>query len=83
MANFDRADTSNKIIAIIVEKLNTDKDKVSETATLEDLGVDSLDMVEFVLKLEEVFAIEINDEDAEKFNNVGHIVDYVHKLRTK
>ncbi len=83
MANFDRADTYNKIVVIIVDKLDTDKDKVSETATLQDLGADSIDIVELVLKLEEIFGIEINDEDAEKFGTVGQVVDYVQGLRTK
>jgi len=83
MSNFDRTDTYNKVIAIIVDKLDTSKDKISDSSTLQDLGADSIDMVELVMKLEEVFGIEINDDDAEKFRTVGQVVDYVQKLRTK
>ncbi len=83
MAAFERADTYTKVAAIIAEKLNIDNNNVKETATLEDLGADSLDLVEIVMKLEEDFGIEIKDEDAEKLTNVTQVVDYVHNLRTK
>jgi acyl carrier protein len=83
MASFERADTYAKVAAIITEKLNIDKSDVKETATLEDLGADSLDLVEIIMKLEEDFGIEIKDEDAEKLTNVAQVVDYVHNLRTK
>ena len=52
-------------------------------STLQDLGADSLDMVEIIMKLEEQFGIEINDEDAEKLHNISDVVDYVQNLRTK
>ena len=80
---FDRQDTLNKVTDIIVQKLKVDKNIVTPVATLQDLGADSLDMVEIVMKLEEQFGIEINDEDAEKLHNVNEVVDYVQNLRTK
>ena len=80
MAQFDKVDTQNKVIDIIVQKLKVEKNTVVPTATLQDLGADSLDMVEIVMKLEEQFGIEINDEDAEKLHNVQEVVDYVSKF---
>ena len=83
MAHFDATDTYNKVVDIIVQKIKVEKNIVTPTSTLQDMGADSLDMVEIVMKLEEVFGIEINDEDAEKLHNVQEVVNYVHKLRTK
>jgi len=83
MASFDRADTSNKVIEIVAQKLKIDKNTITSIATLQDLGADSLDLVEIVMKLEEVFGIEINDEDAEKLHNINEVVEYVQKIRTK
>ncbi len=81
MANSDRAQIKTKVIAIIAEKLNIDKDKVAENSTLQELGADSLDIVEIIMKLEEVFGIEINDEDAENLHDVGQVIEYVHRLQ--
>lgn len=78
---FDRADTYQKVATVVADKLNITPAEVKEQATLEDLGADSLDLVEIIMKLEEVFGIEINDEDAEKLSNVQEVVDYVQKLR--
>ena len=79
----ERSDTYQKIAKIIAEKLKIDTADVKEEATLEDLGADSLDMVEIVMKLEEEFGIEINDEDAEKLVNVAQVVDYIQSLSAK
>jgi acyl carrier protein len=83
MANFDRADTFSKVLDIVAQKLKIEKNVITPTSTLQDLGADSLDMVEIIMKLEEVFGIEIHDEDAEKLHNVSDVVDYVQNLRTK
>jgi acyl carrier protein len=83
MAGFDMQDTFNKVQDIIAEKLHVDKNNVIKGSTLQDLGADSLDMVEIIMKMEEQFGIEVNDEDAEKLNNVQDVVEYVHKLRSK
>lgn len=80
---FDRSETLTKVIDIIAQKLKIDKANIQAHSTLQDLGADSLDMVEIVMKLEEVFGIEIKDEDAEKLTNVNDVVDYVQGLRTK
>lgn len=81
--DFNKADTYEKVVAIIADKLKIDKKTINEESTLLDLGADSLDLVEIIMKLEEQFGIEINDEDADKLHNVLSVVDYVHMLRKK
>jgi len=76
-------DTSDKIISIIAEKLHVDAATINPQSTLQDLGADSLDMVDIIMKVEEEFGIEINDEDAEKIQNVQDVINYVHALRVK
>lgn len=80
---FDKNDTQQKIISIIAEELKIDKNKVIEEKTLQDLGADSLDMVQMIMRFEEVFGMEINDEDAEKLGSLAQLVDYVQAHRTK
>jgi len=55
-------ETADKIISIIAEKLHVDREAVNPQSTLQDLGADSLDMVDIIMKIEEEFGIEINDE---------------------
>lgn len=78
-----KTDTFEKVVAIIAAKLKLDKKSITEESTMLDLGADSLDLVEIIMKLEEQFGIEINDEDADKLHNVLSVVDYVHMLRKK
>ena len=69
-----------KIKEIIVEQLGVNADKVTrEAKMIEDLGADSLDAVELVMAIEEEFGIEVPDEQAEKLQAVGDIIDYVEK----
>ena len=79
----EKQDTAQKIIVLIAEKLNIDQSTVKTEEMLQDLGADSLDMVEIIMKLEEQFSVEINDEEAEKLTNVQEVINYVHGLRTK
>lgn len=81
MATIDRHDTYTKIVRLVAEKLNIDATMITESSTLEGLGADSLDMVEIIMKIEEQFDIEINDEKAESLTTLGQLVDYVHSLR--
>jgi len=68
----------DKIKEIIVEQLGVDESAVtSETSLMKDLEADSLDAVEIIMAIEDEFEIEIPDEDAEKFHNIGDIVRYV------
>jgi acyl carrier protein len=76
-------DTADKVIAVIVEKLDIDPSIIQMNSTLQDLGADSLDMVEIIMKVEEEFNIEINDEAAERLHNVQDVINYVHELRTR
>lgn len=67
-----------KIKAIIVEQLGvTDTSVTMEASFIDDLGADSLDIVELVMAIEEEFDIEIPDSDAEKVVTVGDVVDYI------
>lgn len=67
-----------KIKSIIVEQLGvTDTSVTMEASFIDDLGADSLDIVELVMALEEEFDIEIPDADAEKVTTVGDVVDYI------
>jgi len=71
-------DTFEKVKEIVVEQLGVDADTVAaESAFIADLEADSLDIVEFMMALEEEFDIEIPDEDAEKIVTVGDAVKYI------
>jgi acyl carrier protein len=83
MAEFDKQSTHDKVVEIIAQKLKIDKSAVKSSAKLEDLGADSLDMVEIIMKLEESFGLEIDDAQAEKLHNVQDVVDYINSIRTK
>ncbi len=74
-------DTADKIVNIIVEQLDVNVSAVQMTSTLPDLGADSLDLVEIIMKIEEEFGVEINDEVVEKLKNVQDLINYVHGLR--
>jgi len=71
---------SEKVKSIIVEQLGVDADEVTAEASFtEDLGADSLDIVELVMAFEEEFGIEIPDEDAEKIGRVREAITYIEK----
>jgi acyl carrier protein len=71
-----------EMVDIIVEQLSVEKDKVVPDASfVDDLGADSLDLVELIMAMEEAFDIEIPDEDAEKIVTVQNAVDYVNNLK--
>jgi acyl carrier protein len=67
-----------KVKQIIVEQLGVDEAQVDPTASfVDDLGADSLDIVELVMAFEEAFDLDIPDEDAEKIATVKNAVDYI------
>jgi acyl carrier protein len=67
-----------KVKQIIVEQLGVDESQVENKASfVDDLGADSLDIVELVMAFEEAFELEIPDEDAEKIQTVGDAVNYI------
>ncbi|ASJ54478.1 acyl carrier protein [Brevibacillus porteri] len=72
------ADTLERVKKIIVDRLGVDESKITlEASFKEDLGADSLDVVELVMELEDEFDLEISDEDAEKITSVGEVVKYI------
>lgn len=67
-----------KIRAIIADKLSLDEEEITmESSFMEDLGADSLDIVELIMALEDEFDMSIPDEDAEKIVTVGDVVEYI------
>ena len=66
---------------LIVEQLDVSADEVYEDAEfLSDLGADSLDIVDLVMKIEDMFKIEIDDEDAQEMQTVRRVLDYLEQL---
>jgi acyl carrier protein len=69
-----------KVKKIIVEKLSVEPDDVvPEASFVDDLGADSLDLVELIMAMEEAFEIEISDDEAEKLQTVRDAVNYIKK----
>ncbi|WP_141431216.1 acyl carrier protein [Bacillus sp. 03113] len=72
------ADVLERVTKIIVDRLGVEESQVSlEASFKDDLGADSLDVVELVMELEDEFDMEISDEDAEKIATVGDAVNYI------
>ena len=70
--------SEKRVREIVAEQLDKDINEVkSESSFIEDLGADSLDIVELVMKMEEEFGIEIPDEEAEKIKTVNDVVQYI------
>jgi len=69
----------DKVKEIIIDQLGLDADReiTLDTSMIKDLEADSLDAVEIIMAFEDEFDIEIPDEDAEKFGNIGDIVKYI------
>ena len=72
--------SEEQVKKIIAEKLSVDLDEViPEAAFTDDLGADSLDLVELIMSMEEEFDIDISDEDAEQLTTVQDAIDYINK----
>jgi acyl carrier protein len=73
-------DIADRVMTIVCNQLGVEKEKVTPgTSFINDLGADSLDIVELVMDLEEEFDMSIPDEDAEKIRTVGEAIDYIRK----
>ncbi|NPA80342.1 MAG: acyl carrier protein [Thermotogae bacterium] len=74
----DRNEILAKIRDIVVEELGVSPEKVTEDARfIEDLGADSIGVMELVMKMEEEFDLKIPDEDIEKLRTVGDVINYI------
>lgn len=72
------AEIKSKVVDIVVDLLDVSEDAVSADAKFrEDLGADSLDLVELIMAFEEEFDGEISDDEAQKITTVGQAVDYI------
>ncbi len=70
-----------RVRKIIEEQLMVDASEITEEATFtDDLGADSLDIVEMIMELEDEFGIEVPDEEAEKLTTVGKAIEYIKGL---
>ena len=71
-----------KIIGLIAEKLGKNADEIKlESRLIEDLGADSLDIVELIMAFEDEFNISLPDEDVAKMKTIGNIIDYIKKIK--
>jgi acyl carrier protein len=78
------ASVEERVIDIVCENLGVNKEQVTrQTSFQEDVGADSLDIVELVMELEEEFEITIPDEQAEKIKTVGEAIDYIEREQAK
>jgi acyl carrier protein len=69
-----------RVIEIIVEQLGVGEDEVTpEASFIDDLGADSLDLVELIMAMEEEFGLEISDEEAEKIQTVQDVITYINE----
>lgn len=71
-----------KIISMIAEKLSKKENEIKlESRLVEDLGADSLDVVELIMAFEDEFGISLPDEDVSKLKTIGNIVEYIKNLK--
>ena len=67
-----------KLTAILAEQLDADQESMSNSTKIaDDLGADSLDLVDLLMSIEDEFGVEIPDEDVEKLQTIGDVVDYI------
>lgn len=69
-----------KVIKLVMEQLDVTQEKcVLEASFIDDLGADSLDLVELIMEMEEVFGVEIADEELEKIRTIKDVIDFLRK----
>lgn len=80
--NLTKQDIYNQVAAIVAETLTISLADIKPDANIETLGADSLDMLEIIMKLEETFSIEINDEEASKIHTIQEAVDKIYEIKS-
>lgn len=76
------SETGDRVKKIVIEHLGVEAEKVTEDASfIDDLGADSLDVVELVMRIEEEFGVSIPDADAETIQTVGEAIAYLEKAK--
>lgn len=75
------SEIADRVKAIIVDTLSVDEGSVTETATFADLGADSLDTVDIIMKFEKEFNVKISDEEAQKIATVGDAIAFVENAK--
>ena len=74
----DRSEVAARIIELVAEKMDKPKDEISEDKSIiNDLGADSLDVVELMMDMEDEFELSIPEEEAQKLKTIGSVIDYV------
>lgn len=74
----ERKEVFDQVASIVADHFDIDKVKITENLNLRtDLKADSIDFVEFMLELEDTFGSTIDDDEAEKLNTIGEVVDYI------
>ena len=79
VTDFEKTDLFAQVAKIISKQVEISLDTVKENLTFDDCGIDSLDMIEIIMKLEEHFSIEIKDEEVEVMKTVSDIVKTIQK----
>lgn len=75
--------TFNEVRDLIVDHFEVDETTVTQSMTFDDLGADSLDVVEFVMAIEDKYEIEFEDDKIENLHNIGDAINYINELRNK
>lgn len=79
----NRAEILSKVKALVAKQAKVSEAEVKESSSFEDLALDSLDLVELIVALEEEFGAEIPEEEAEKITTVGEAVEYIERAKRK
>ncbi len=80
---YEKNDTVGKVITIVAETLNIEKETITSEETFENLGADSLDRLEIIMKLEETFGVDISDEQEAKIKSIEQAIEAIHAVRNK
>ncbi len=80
---YEKNDTIGKVITIVAETLSIEKDTITPEETFENLGADSLDRLEIIMKLEETFGVDISDEQEAKIKSIEQAIEAIHAVRNK